>query len=449
MKILVVQTNTYKLLSPTPLGATLVARRLQQDGHDVRFVDLMFARDPVATAREAASEFRPDLVCYSIRNRDNMDPNKYFDPIPGIAAVGQAVRQAANAPTVLGGTAFTTFPSRMLQAMQADYGIAGDDLAAVSRFVASLAGGTPDRQTPGLVYRGDGGRIVENPFTIVGYQHTAFDIYDLVDLDRYRKGYWQAGVVTRTGCPEHCAYCDTFLTFGKDILLREPEEVVDELLRLKRTGKVRAVFLVDAGFNRPLDHAKEILRQIIRRGAQLQLNCVFDPGPADREFFTLFHRAGGLMATVFAESLSDQVLHELGKSFTVAEILRDTAWMREAGVDYMFRPTFGSPGETWATVEETLRLLPRVKASYLDLGIGWRIQPRTPLFDRAVREGLISADDDCWTPTFYVSPQTPRAELTRRITAYKRRHPWYRLRLIPFIYRAMTTKPWKRGPEAV
>jgi anaerobic magnesium-protoporphyrin IX monomethyl ester cyclase len=447
MRILFVQTNTYRLLNPSPIGASLVARSLQKNGHEVRFLDLMYANDPAAAARGAAEEFKPELSCFSIRNRDNMMWAKYFDPLPIIRSIVEAVRDASSATILLGGTAFTTFPIRFLEELKADYGITGDDLAPISQFVSSLAQGKPDADTPGLVFRNASGRIVENPFTIAGYRGVPFDNFSLVDMHAYRKGYWQAAVVTRTGCPEKCMYCDTFHTFGADFILREPEEIVDEIMAFKKSGKVRSIFLIDAGFNRPLEFAKTLLELIIRRGAHLSLNAIHDPGQADREYFNLFRRAGGLMLTLFAESLSEKVLGELRKSFGVAEILRDVNWMNEEKVGFVFMPTFGSPGETRQTVEETLNRIPSLKSPIFDFSIGWRIQPRTELRERAIAEGLIPADDDCWKARFYVSPDTPREWLEKRLRSYKIRNLLLWRYLAPFMVRAAVNRPWKWKAE--
>jgi radical SAM superfamily enzyme YgiQ (UPF0313 family) len=448
LRILVVYTNTYSFLNPSPLGASLVAARLRRDGHDVRFVDLMFEKHPEEAAAQAAREHQPELSCFSIRNRDNQDPTDYFDPIPQVTRVIQAVREAAPSPALLGGTAFTTYPSRLLVQTGAEWGLCGDDLEPISRFVASLAAGAPDRATPGLVYRAASGALVENPFQVVGYQHVPFDNYALIDFARYRRGYWQAGVVTRSGCPERCVMCDTFHTFGRRFVLRDPGQVADDLLQLKRTGKVKSVFLVDAGFNRPLAHAKEVLREILRRGAQLQLYSVFDPGEADDEYLSLYRRAGGSMVMMFAESFSDPVLAGLQKQFTWADVERDAAALRRAKVAFMVSPTFGGPGETKDTVRETLERSPGLKAAFVQFGIGWRIQPRTPLRDRAVAEGLIAAEDDCYQPHFYLSKDTPRPWLEEQLRGYKRRHPFQSLNMVPAIARMMFDWPWRRGPEA-
>ncbi len=447
MTILFVQTNTNRLLMPLPIGAAMVARRLQHDGHSVHFLDLMGERDPVEAARKAAIDTTPDLVCYSIRNRDNQWMRGYDDPMPGIKRICEAVRAVTSAPALLGGTAFTTFPLRMLDYLTVEYGIAGDALDAVSNFVRSVEQRKPDLQTPGLVYRGMDGTLKVNPFSIEGYSRVRFDYHTLIERRRYRKCYWHAAVITRAGCPEKCAYCDTFKTFGHDFILREPEDIVAELLSLKRSGNVRSAWLIDAGFNRPLDHAKAILREIIRGGAQMRFYSVFDPGPADREFFQLYRRAGGVGFTLFAESLSDTVLASLGKSFGTAEIFRDAAMIREEGLGFMFMPNFGSPGETRETAEETLRLTPSLKALFTEFGIGWRIQPDTPLHRIAIQEGVVDEDDDLWEARFYVSPHTPVEWLEKRLRAFRWRHPSLYSHMLPFVLRMMFDRPWTRGAE--
>src|SRR3990170_202092 len=292
MKILMVYTNTDRELAPAPLGASLVAARLRRDGHEVRFLDLMFARSPAKEAARVASEFEPDLVCYSIRNVDNQSAMDFFDPLPTIQSVVSAVRTVCPAPTLLGGTAFSTFPVQFLEALGANYGIAGDDLDPISRFVSSLAAGSPDWSVPGLVYRSETG-IQRNPFTIRGYADTAFDNWDFLDLRAYRRAtttFWDSGLVVRTGCPFECVFCDYFRTFGRTTVLRDPRQVAEEALILQRLG-ARSVIFADAGFNRPLGHAKEVLDALLAAGVRLTLTAIFEPGEVDREFAQLFRMA--------------------------------------------------------------------------------------------------------------------------------------------------------------
>ncbi len=432
MNILFVQSNTNRALMPLPIGPAMVAHRLLNDGHHVRFLDLMGEAAPEERLLEAAREHQPDLVCCTIRNRDNQWMRRYHDPLPEIRDLLRALRSVSTAPLLLGGTAFTTFPARMLDFLEADFGIAGDNLDNISRFVRSLANGSPDRQTPGLVHR-ENGVIHRNPFAIAGYPHVDFGFHRYIERERYKRCYWDEVVITRCGCPERCAYCDTHVTFGRDFILRDVEDVVDEMQYLKQERGARSVFLVDAGFNRPLDHAKRILETMIQRKLSLQLYGIVDPGPTDAEFYRLFRRAGGVGFTMFAESLADPVLAALGKSFTASDVFRDAALMRKAGVGFMFMPTFGSPGETRDTVRETLRLAPSLRALFVECGIGWRIQPDTPLRLRAIEEGLVDEADDLWDAKFYISPETPVEWLEQQLRRFRWTHPFLWAPIVPFL----------------
>lgn len=433
MKVLVIYTNTYRVFAPAPLGASLVAARLRREGHDVRFLDLMFAGRPAAVAEQAAREFQPDLVCYSIRNVDNQSSD-FFDPLPAIQSVVSAVRGASPARTLLGGTAFTTFPARFMEALNADYGFAGDDLDNIARFVASLEAGQPDHRVPGLVYR-TGTGIVANPFRIRGYGDIRFDNWDLLDLRSYRRclsTFWESGIVVRTGCPFQCIFCDYFKTFGREYRFRDPAVIADEALELQRRG-ARSVIFADAGFNRPLDHAKQVLEAFVRAGVRLKLTIIFEPGEIDAEFTGIFRRAGGLAAVIYANTLSDPVLSRMRKPFSVDDVVHGAELLRRAGVENFLFLTFGGPGETPETVEEALRVASRIRARRTLVDHGFRIQPHTELRNIAIDEGVLAPDDDCFKATFYHSPATPPAMLAARLKQHQAQTRREVVRALPFV----------------
>jgi anaerobic magnesium-protoporphyrin IX monomethyl ester cyclase len=441
VKVLMVCTNTYREFAPAPLGASLVASRLRRDGHEVRFLDLMFDRSPAMEAARTALEFKPDLVCYSIRNVDNQSPAPFFDPLPTIQSIVSAVGTAWPTPTLLGGTGFTTFPTQFMEALNADCGIAGDDLNPISSFVASLAAGEPDHSVSGLVHRAEDG-IRCNPFTIRGYADTVFDNWDFLDMRPYRHSLStlvECGLVVRTGCPFECVYCDYYRTFGRDWVLRDPRQVAEEALALQRWG-ARSVMFADAGFNRPLDHAKEVLSALLAAGVRLRLSAIFEPGEIDEEFAHLFRRAGGYGVLLYANSLSDDVLARSRKPFQVDDVVRGADVLHRAGIKGFLFLTFGGPGETSATVEETLRVASEIRALRTLVGRGYRIEPQTELQALAIAEGAIAPDDDCFKATFYHSPATPPEMLTARLKRYQAEHRWDGLRAVP----AMVTLMWEK-----
>ena len=73
-RVLLVSANRERQPMPVvPNGVACVASALDAAGHDVRVLDLAFARDPHAAAREAARAHDPDVIGISVRNLDNSD----------------------------------------------------------------------------------------------------------------------------------------------------------------------------------------------------------------------------------------------------------------------------------------------------------------------------------------------------------------------------------------
>ena len=152
MRILFVNTNRYKFLAPAPIGAMIVADRLKRDGHTVRFLDLMHSKSPMNDIESAVIETNPELLCFTIRNRDTQEMENYIDPLPDVVDIVSKAQSVCDAPSLIGGTAVSTFPSQMRKAMNSTYAFVGDDTELVSRFVASISSGRPDLTIPGLVY---------------------------------------------------------------------------------------------------------------------------------------------------------------------------------------------------------------------------------------------------------------------------------------------------------
>lgn len=66
-RVLLVSTNTERQPYPVvPNGLAAVASSLERAGHEVRLLDLCFARSPVAAAGFAARIFQPDVIGVSV-----------------------------------------------------------------------------------------------------------------------------------------------------------------------------------------------------------------------------------------------------------------------------------------------------------------------------------------------------------------------------------------------
>src|SRR5882672_4350428 len=127
-RVLLVSTNRERQPYPVvPNGLACVASALDAAGHHVRFLDLCFARDPGASAREAARSFRPDIIGVSVRNIDNSDAIALRHYTPEARDVLLALRAAApTAKVIAGGAAFGVAPEALFRDLAVDYAVAGD-----------------------------------------------------------------------------------------------------------------------------------------------------------------------------------------------------------------------------------------------------------------------------------------------------------------------------------
>src|SRR6185437_4084873 len=116
-RVLPVSTKRERQPYPVvPNGLACVASALDAAGHNVRFLDLCFARKPVLRAREVARTFRPDIIGVSVRNIDNSDAIALHHYTPEARDVLRGLRQSApDAKIVAGGAAFGVAPEALFR----------------------------------------------------------------------------------------------------------------------------------------------------------------------------------------------------------------------------------------------------------------------------------------------------------------------------------------------
>jgi radical SAM superfamily enzyme YgiQ (UPF0313 family) len=434
MRILLVNTNTNRHLSPPPLGLAFLSSALKAHGHEVRIADLMFADDPGLALGAALDEIAPELVGFSVRNLDTQTMLDPRCPLPGVRGLVSLAR-ARRIPTVLGGTAFTTLPREMLTYMQADYGIAGDGEPGLVMLAEALERHAPCNEAPGLVWQTDG-EVKSNPPVIAGYANGSRPDWGLFDWSRYRRTYCPPapGVLVKTGCPYGCSYCDGHTSMGRQFVLREPQAVIDDLAMLRHRHDVTSFFLVDHCFNSPLDHAKNLLCTLIRAELDISLTASIGPiaGSYDEELFGLFRRAGGIFLVLDTDSLSPTMLSRYQKPFQSEDVIRCAAMARRHDLHFGVELLFGGPGETYQTVRESVLGLEHLDFSRLGYNIGVRVLPDTPLCATALAEGVIHEPRELLYPKFYLSPELDLAWARRYIAQAAKRYERRRLRLLPF-----------------
>jgi len=446
-RVLLVSTNRERAPYPVvPNGLACVASALEEAGHDVRVLDLMFARDPDEAARRAARDFDPDVIGVSVRNIDNSDSIALRHYTPDAVATLAALRESApRARIVAGGAAFGVAPLALFDALGVDYGVAGDGERATVALVNALAAGREPGDLPGLVRARDGQAVFTPPGEDADLDALPRPrLHRWFDLRRYERIGATIPIQTKRGCVYKCVYCTYRNVEGWGYRLRDAESVADEVAELRAHG-VRHFDFVDSTFNSPPGHAREVCEAIVRRAPRVTLETTnFTPAAAFPDLLASMRAAGFTSLGITAESASDAVLERMQKGFGAETVHRAAERIEAAGIRSLWIFLVGGPGETAATLEETLRFaawrLRRGDAVYTTVGL--RVYPGTTLRDIAVREGALDAADPLLDPRFYFSPALSVDAAIARLRRFAADHPRFmfsadsRSVILPWLTRA-------------
>ena len=402
MRVLMVSANTERINMPTPpLGAAMVAAAARAHGHDVELLDLLSTADPAAAVRDAVARFRPDVIGVSVRNIDDQKMAQPDFLLDKAAAVVRACREASPAPLVLGGAGYSIFPVPALEYLGGDFGVAGEGEIAFPALLGALAAGGDPAVVPGVVARGRNGPVPPSkPARLDELPSPYLDLGRCLDLADPE--LW-VPVQTRRGCPLDCTYCSTPQIEGRALRMRSPSLVADELARLADAGAARFHF-VDNTFNLPPSYALELCREIVARGRAIAWRAIVYPHQVSDELVAAMAEAGCVEVSIGSESCCDPVLGSLNKRFSAAEVSDVVRRFARAGITRYGFLMLGVPGETRATVAESLEAADALDLSVLKITIGVRIYPFTALARQAVAEGVIAPDDDLLRPRFYMAP---------------------------------------------
>ena len=415
MRVLLISANTERMnILPLPLGPAMVAAATRSAGHDVSLLNLMFEGDTKSALQARIAEFRPEVIGISVRNIDDQnmaDPKFLLPPIRDVVAT---CRRLCKAPIIVGGAGYSIFPASALRYLGADMGIQGEGETAFPALLERLAKGAPVGGSPDL-YLPDQpppDRTLSRALDDLPFPEPELWIPAVSG----RADFWLP-VQSRRGCPLDCSYCSTSAIEGRPVRRHSPEAIAQWLEQLASRG-FRNFNFVDNTFNLPPCYAQELCRKIVEHGLAINFWCIIYPKWIDRELVELMAQAGCREISLGFESGCDRVLRSLNKRFKSEEVKTVARMFADASI---FRRGFlllGGPGETRASVEESLAFADSLHLDALKITVGLRIYPQTPLAATALDEGMIQPDDDLLWPRFYMAPQL-RDWLPERIAAYK------------------------------
>lgn len=404
-RIFFISSNTTTDPYPVyPLGMAVVAGALQAAGHQVQQYDCLVQGESMPQLLQEIEAFAPDLLSISLRNIDNVDSFSGEDAwyLREIKEFVAELRKAVKVPIVVGGPALTIMPEEIAEYLAVDHAVIGEGERSLPQLVASLAAG---ESVPQLICR-------NQPLAGDDFSTPLFDP-ELVSYYLQHSG--MVNLQTKRGCPYRCSYCSYPHLEGKHFRIRNPRLVVDELERLKREHGVERVFFTDSVFNDPHGEYLKLVEEMLSRDLGMQWSAFFRPQGLGREELALMKRAGLYALELGTDAAADRTLLGLDKRLCFAEILEVNRACLEERLPAAHFVMFGGPDEDDASLAEGLQNLAQLDISVVFAFSGIRIHPGAPLHQRAIEEGIISAETSLLKPVYYFSPLLDRERMEQTI----------------------------------
>ena len=402
MRALLISANTERINMPTlPLGLALVADATRQAGHEVSFLDLQAEPDARAAIGRAVAEFSPQAIGISVRNVDdqNMACTRFL--LENVREVVAACRAVTTAPVVLGGAGYSIFPDAALRYLAADMGVCGEGEEAFPAILDRLQQGQYPAGLPGVYLLGG---------QVPAQRHFVEDLdrLPLPDDEMWRAADSQDAdvwvpVQTRRGCPLDCTYCSTPQIEGRRLRARSAELIAQHVALTAEAG-FRRFYFVDNTFNLPPAYALRLCRCLAALPTKIQWRAILYPHAVPEELVRAMADAGCVEVSLGFESGSLPVLQAMNKRFAPEEVRAISQSLKAHGIRRLGFLLLGGPGETRQTVEASVTFAESLCLDMLNVNVGVRIYPRTPLARIAVEEGLVAVGDDLLRPRFYIRP---------------------------------------------
>lgn len=263
------------------------------------------------------------------------------------------------------------------------YVISNEGEHTLTLVLDALRAGKPLAEVPNLAYRTENGFALTLPKTESNSLPDNMPDYRLFD-----NGAINEFVTTRTAksCPFSCSFCGFPQQAGKYTYL-DLKHVERELDRIREMGQVSTITFVDDTFNVPKVRFREILQLMIDKDYGFRWNSFYRSDHGDDRTIRMMRDAGCEGTFLGIESGSDEMLKRMNKTARRKDYLAALKTFNECGISTYASLIIGFPGETEATVAETISLVEEGQPDYYRAQL-WYADPATPIWEQRDRYGL-------------------------------------------------------------
>jgi anaerobic magnesium-protoporphyrin IX monomethyl ester cyclase len=383
------------ILSIGYVGAYAASR-----GHTVDVVDMYTWSWERCT--DFITKFHPDIVAIACAH--SVDRGSAYKVARFVKELGSAIK------VVFGGHHSSAMAGQIVRHLPVDVVVVGEGEETFEELIRTWENNGDIHQVKGLVFM-EGDELVETPERppIKNLDILPFPIRGEIPRNRSVASTYPsplpqlkyngksigsriyASMATSRGCPYKCQFCSVTTFWGARWRMRSPQNVVDEIEVLVEKHGVQHINFLDDIFTTKPERVIEICQEIIRRGIEITWGNMTRVDSVSEDMAYWMRKSGCVWTSFGIETGDDVVMKNINKEINNERVIRAFDIFKRQGIATIALMMVGNPGETRASIEETKKLMRRIRPDLI-VAAKTMVMPATELYERAKSAGLVDAD---------------------------------------------------------
>ncbi len=394
-----------------PLGLSYVAASLEENNISVSIFDIL--AEGWGVKKEEGDFIRVGLSEEKIIERIIRE-NPTFCGISSLFSssseqphrLAQLIKQSCpKTKIVFGGPYASGNPKEILEDKNVDFVVIGEGEKILINLLKNYK--TPAK-VKGIAFK-QNKKVILTPKEefIQDLDSLPFPAYNLFNMEVYfgagRGGFssrryvgkltTSASIFTSRGCPINCVFCSIHNTMGYKYRARSCENVVDEIEFMYKKYQVDNFFFEDDNFTLDLERAKQILREIVKRGLKISWQAPngIRADKVDEELTKLMVKTNCTRVRIAVEHGDQDFLNKIvHKQLELTKVKETIKLLRRYNLDVDAFFILGIPGETRKTMQKSINFAKELSSLGVNPQIGMAIPlPGTKMYEICKEKGYL------------------------------------------------------------
>ena len=355
--------------------------------HEISLIDLTFHRNNWKTfVKTMIIKYRPEVVAISCLTFN-------FEISLKILSYIKEIDPTIN--SIFGGIHPTLLPKEVLAHELVDAICIGEGEETFLEYLNQLEKGESLKGIKGIWFK-ENGKIIHNELRplIPNLDNLPFPNWDLWDIGKYLKSpshMHYMDILASRGCPYNCTYCSNHalrrILPGKYVRYRSAENIINEIKSMKEKYQRMGFKFINFwdeifGLNKKI--LEEFCQKYIDEGLHEEIfwTCNNRADLVSEKWARLVKKAGCFLVRMGIESGNETIRNKIyNKKITNQQIVDATRILKKNDIMIRFNLMLGGPGETIGTMEESVKIVKKLKPDTFFFSI-FQPLPKTRIIEK-------------------------------------------------------------------